>query len=314
MSNAELAIPTDNLSNKRKPWLAGLLSLMLPGLGQLYLGQPQKALTLFMVFSLLSVPGFVIPTLYLPSVLMLPVLSLTLILSFSIWLYAIVSAVTSAKNQSSYNVRTWQSPIVYIAVFIVCNLVLLPLIIINVRQHQVQPFYIPSGSMQPTLKQGDYMFADMRYNCPRPLCVSTVKHGDVAIFIYPNNRSRIYVKRIIGLPGDHIRIDGSKVFINDQLLSSVAASDSGNSESGVVVEKFDSREWLVSADSDSTQQLELTVPDGDVFVLGDNRGKSNDSRVYGTVPLSDVLGKVRQLWFSKSADGIRWGRIGKVID
>ena len=59
---------------------------------------------------------------------------------------------------------------------------------------------------------------------------------------------------------------------------------------------------------------EITVPDGSVFVMGDNRSATKDSREFGTVPLMDVVGKARQIWFSRGAEGIRWKRLGKVVD
>jgi signal peptidase I len=120
--------------------------------------------------------------------------------------------------------------------------------------------------MQPTLLPGDILFADKRYN--RPGFKQAVQRGDIAIFVYPNDRTTYYIKRIVGLPGDVVDVDGGQ----------------------------------------------LTVPAGEVYVMGDNRTASKDSRNFGTVPLQDVVGKARQLWFSSDKGTIRWERLGKVVE
>jgi signal peptidase I len=158
--------------------------------------------------------------------------------------------------------------------------------------------------MEPSVLRGDYLFASKSYNCPN--CLHSVKRGDVAIFVYPDNRSFHYIKRIIALPGDEVTINDGNVTVNGEPLNSDAKPET---------ESFDGKTWQVQwADDLPAEKIELTVQPGHAFVLGDNRSRSNDSRVFGEVPLSDIVGKARQVWFSKSEDGIRWSRIGHLLN
>ncbi len=292
----------------RKPLFAALMSFILTGFGQLYNGQINKALWLYMIFTLLLGPMLALIALYLPSVLMFPVLALSLLACIGLWLYSMVDAWRQAKRQTQYVLKPWQLSSVYVAVFVVCNLLLLPLLINYINQHQVAAFSIPSSSMEPTVLQGDWLFADKRYNCPD--CKTAVQRGDIAIFTYPNNRTQHYIKRVIGLPNDQIELKGMTISVNGKALSQSAASK------GIISEQIDSKAWNVQwQDEQGFTEATITVPAGQVFVLGDNRTVSKDSREFGTVPLQDVVGKARQVWFSKAREGgaIRWERLGKVL-
>lgn len=291
---------------RRNPWLAGLMSAMLPGLGQLYVGQADRALWLVLVFALASLPGMTLAAIHLPARAMLPALVTSLLVALGTWLYAIVDAVREARRCRDFRPRPWQTAGLYVAVFIVGSLILLPSLATHVRQHHVQAFRIPSDSMSPTLLRGDYLFADMRYNCPT--CRSRVERGDAVVFVYPNDRTVYHVKRVIGLPGDRIVIDGPAVSVNGRPLTS---DEPG---SAAPREEIDGRSWHVAPAPDATITRAVTVPPGEVFVLGDNRAHSLDSREYGTVPLADVVGKARQLWFSRGAEGVRWNRIGRTLE
>lgn len=292
----------------RKPLFAASMSFILTGFGQLYNGQINKALWLYMIFTLLLGPMLALIALYLPSVLMFPVLALSLLACIGVWLYSMVDAWRQAKRQTQYALKPWQLSSVYVAVFVVCNLLLLPLLINYINQHQVAAFSIPSFSMEPTVLQGDWLFADKRYNCPD--CKTAVQRGDIAIFTYPNNRTQYYIKRIIGLPNDQIQFKGTAINVNGKPLSQQVVSK------GIISEQIDGKAWSVQwQDGQGFAEATLIVPAGQVFVLGDNRTVSQDSRDFGTVPLQDVVGKARQVWFSKAREGgaIRWERLGKVL-
>lgn len=313
----------------RQPWVAALASLVLPGFGQLYNGDLNRAIWLFLGFALLCVPGVALVALYLPAQLMLPCLVLGLVVTLSVWVYAVCNAWRSARAKMAATARAWQVSGVYALVFVLCDLLTLPLLTQYVRQHQVEPFRIPSGSMEPGVRAGDMIWADKRYNCPG--CQQGVHRGDIAIFAYPNDRSVRYIKRIIGLPGDQIQLKDRQVWLNGQALQSgVVASGTGT---GTVQESIGERHWQVQwaepqgtpghasttpplnrAQTPPQKELQLTVPDGHVFVLGDNRLLSTDSRSFGTVPMQDILGRARQVWFSSSAQGVRWERLGQVLE
>ena len=295
----------------RKPLLALLMSLILPGFGQLYNGEPNRAIWFFLVYFGLGAPALALIALYVPSSAMLAALILALCMILALWVYGMIDAWTSARRQPDYMVRSWQSSGMYVLVLLTCALTVQPLLASYVRNHEVESFRIPSSSMQPTLMPDDFIFADMRYNCPE--CKQAVSRGDIVIFTFPNNRTLYYLKRIVGLPGERVQIKGHEVLINGQPLN---ISDVPGNLGTQVSEGNDARRWQVWWSIQQTQQpeLDVTVPAGEVFVLGDNRNLSVDSRDIGCIPLQDVVGRVRQIWFSRADAAIRWNRMGKVVD
>ena len=291
-------------SKPRHALTAAVMSSVLPGFGQFYNGELNKAIWLFLCFALLSIPGIVFLSLHLPGGLMIPALVLSLLTTLAIWLYGIVDAWRQARLRQDYIPESWQISGVYLLILILCHGVALPFLTGYVRSHQVEAYRIPSASMQPTILRGDYIFADKRYNCPG--CKGAIRRGDIAVFVYPNNHTKLYIKRIIALPGDRVEITGSRVSVNGVPLSSGAPDVEG--EGG--------RKWRVTLQSSDIKALniDVVVPPGRVYVLGDNRGDSVDSRKFGMVPMQDVVGKARQIWFSLGPNGVRWSRIGMVLD
>jgi len=291
------------------------MSLLLPGFGQLYNGEPNRAIWLYLAFSALGVPGVAIAALYLPSGEMLLFLVAVLCSLLAVWIYAMVDAWKAARRQPDYVPRPWQTSGLYFLVLILCAAIIQPLFSSYIRNHEVESFRIPSSSMVPTLLPGDWVFADKRYNCPA--CKSAVQRGDVAIFTYPNDRTLYYVKRIIGLPGDHVRIEAHEILINGHSLNRGDAPGVAAQRSSQRLTEGDGpNHWEVvwSGAQHDLPYVDLTVPQGQVFVLGDNRNDSVDSRSFGPVPLQDVVGRVRQIWFSRADGAIRWNRMGEVVE
>jgi signal peptidase I len=297
------------ITTKRNPWLAAMMSFILPGFGQLYNGEVNKAIWTFACFSFIVIPWGALVAVYMPDSWLVFLLIDATIGAIGIWLWAMIDAWRKAKTLAHYELKSWQQSGVYLATIVVCGLLVLPMTYSYVRGHLVEPFYIPSGSMEPSLLTGDYIIADKRYNCPN--CKTAVRRGDIAIFTYPNDRTFHFVKRIIALPDDEVEIKGKVITINGKPLSSSIGSDNETTE------RWDDRQWRVKSaqkPSDSPNEFKLKVPAGQVFVLGDNRDLTKDSRAFGTVPLQDVIGRARQVWFSKYIEGIRWQRLGKVLE
>ena len=289
-----------------KPWVAGLMSLALPGWGQLYNGEANRAIWYFLAFALLLLPGTALLALWVPPMLMAPALILGVLGALGLWGYGVIDAYRRARQRRlAYAVKPWQTSGLYVLVFIACALLVLPSMTAEMRAHLVQPFRIPSSSMAPNLLPGDFVFADMHYNCHT---CRAVQRGDVAIFTFPNDRTQYQVKRIVALPGDRVSMQNHRLMVNGVVL---AVATDGSTQ----LEQTNGKTWQVEgmatvADTDS----EMTVAPGQVYLLGDMRSTSIDSRKFGTVPLADVVGRVRQIWFSSGDEGIRWGRIGQLVN
>ena len=286
----------------RRPLFALVMSLVLPGFGQLYNGEVNKAIWIFLafLFAMVGITPFV--ALHIPGKLMMPVLVGGQLLALAIWVYSMRDAWRIAARSQEYVLQQWQKSGVYAAAFILLIGLLLPWLSAYVRDRQVASFRFPASSMFPTVMPGEWVFADKRYNCFE--CGQAVVRGDIVVFTYPNNRTLYYVNRVIGLPGERIEVRDGAVSINGR---SLALGD---------MEGDGTRRWRVSwAEADRhLPDTDLIVPAGQVFLMGDNRNLSEDSRLFGPVPLRDVVGKLRQVWFSAADGRVRWDRIGVVVE
>jgi len=174
----------------------------------------------------------------------------------------------------------------------------------------LQPFRIPSESMVPTLRVGDFLMVDKQSYEPEGhlswlLPPSGVHRGDLVVFHYPVDPSMHLVKRVIAVPGDRIRLKHGRVWINEKPVDEPYAF-----YSAAVQDDFrDNFPSLLRADPSldpnwwmrlrrSVVDGELTVPKGQLFVLGDNRNDSEDSRYWGFVPERDVVGRPFFVYFS----------------
>jgi signal peptidase I len=173
----------------------------------------------------------------------------------------------------------------------------------------VQPFRIPSASMEPTLLVGDFLLVNKQISLEVPPHIfaptSEIRRGDLIVFHYPVDPSLHLVKRVIGLPGDRVRLCGGRAFVNDQALNEpyamfrTAAADSYRDDFPRMESadpNVDSRWWIEMRSLVSGG--ELTVPADSYFVLGDNRNDSEDSRYWGFVPRADIVGKPFLIYFS----------------
>lgn len=202
-----------------------------------------------------------------------------------------------------------------------------------IRQFMVEAFKIPSGSMIPTLTIGDHLLVNKFVYGPRiPFTDSRLftwkqpKRGDIIVFKYPQNESKNFIKRVIGLPGDKVQITNGKLFINDQqveLAPGELPSDK-SIEGDITFGKPMVYEEQLGAIRHSMQYLRdqsnyqfapVLVPKDAVFVMGDNRDNSQDSRVWGFVAQNKILGRALIIYWSWDGDGrwVRWERIGTLI-
>lgn len=205
------------------------------------------------------------------------------------------------------------------------------LVVLVLRSFMVEPFRIPSASMMPTLLIGDFILVNkFAYGIRLPVIntkiieVSAPERGDVAVFRYPKDPSTDYIKRVIGLPGDRISYYNKQVYVNgkamDQTNSAIYQGvGSGLGMSGNIIrqENLDAIAHNILIDNNRpVLDGDFIVPDGQYFVMGDNRDNSNDSRFWGTVPEANLVGKAFMVWMNwdSANDGVAWARIGNSIE
>ena len=215
-------------------------------------------------------------------------------------------------------------------------------VVLVLRSFFFEPFNIPSDSMVPTLETGDYILVNkFQYGVRLPIVNTKVidvgepQRGDVAVFKYPENPKISYIKRIIGLPGDHIEFDRGQLMINGQKVQQVPTEFSREKDildtpksiyytetMGThqhLVRLLEGQNTLVSAFNyaqskkdlpyvatandrfvkSNGQSWEVTVPQGHYFAMGDNRDQSADSRFWGFVPEQNLTGHAFYIWMHK---------------
>jgi len=205
------------------------------------------------------------------------------------------------------------------------------LIVLILRSFLVEPFRIPSGSMMPTLLDGDFILVNkFGYGIRLPVLntkiieVGDPKRGDVVVFRFPRDPSVDYIKRIVGLPGDRIVYRDKVLYINDEpmkqeLIGTYTGTGTGMSMTGhsLRIETLANvRHEILTRPEQPPRNAEFRVPEGHYFVMGDNRDNSNDSRFWGFVPDENLVGKAFMIWMNwDSADKtIRWERLGSFIE
>ena len=289
--------------------IAVFMAIVLPGFGQLYNAQWNKALWIFLAFCVATLFLMAFNSLWVPDRWLTAAMGLSLAGMLLAWAYGIADAAWYAWRRPGARER-WQTIPVYTLALLFCYLGVFKAGGGYVRANLVEPFRIPSESMAPGLTRGDFLFADKRVNCPG--CRVKVRAGDVALFVYPDNRNIVFIKRIIGMPGDRIEIDGAEIRRNGRSLT--VESEHKDDESIEVRERGSRGSYTVVWSREEERQRVIEVPHGQVLVMGDNRSASQDSRRFGTIPMGDVIGVARQIWLSVDNNlNVRWERMGRRI-
>jgi signal peptidase I len=205
------------------------------------------------------------------------------------------------------------------------------LLVFLLRSFLFEPFRIPSGSLEPTLLTGDFILVNkFNYGVRLPVLHKKImsfnepKRGDIIVFRWPPNPSVDFIKRVVGIPGDHISYIDKTLYINGNkipqefLREATDQDDSGDTWS--VVEKQENllgvkHSIFQNAHRPNDDMKDIVVPEGMYFAMGDNRDDSADSRYWGFVPEKNIVGKANVVWMSWNSPDhkIRWERIGKPI-
>ncbi|MGR0480695.1 MAG: signal peptidase I [Candidatus Electronema sp. V4] len=196
-------------------------------------------------------------------------------------------------------------------------IVIAVLLALFIRTFIVQAFKIPSGSMLETLQIGDHLLVNkFIYGIKMPFTgkvlvpIKEPKRGDIVVFKYPQEPSMDYIKRVVAVGGDTVEIRDKQLFVNNAPVSSSH-------------EQFKDEHVIPASESPRDNFGPATVPEGKLFVMGDNRDNSYDSRFWGFVDLEAVRGKAFILYWSWDVQrslfsldrliSIRWGRIGNLV-
>lgn len=202
-----------------------------------------------------------------------------------------------------------------------------------IRGFVLEAFKIPSPSMEPSLLVGDQLFVKkfqygirMPFSKWYPVRFDNLQRGDVVVFLYPENESLNFIKRIVGLPGDEVRIAGTNVYVNGSLLPKELI-ESPDPQYDRYLESNGPHQYTVQyrrgpRSDDATYRV---GPD-EVFAIGDNRDNSRDSRFWGGVPFGNLKGRASVVWLPSNCtqvmgisgshvecNGFRWERFGKWV-
>jgi signal peptidase I len=202
--------------------------------------------------------------------------------------------------------------------------------VLVLRSFVAEPFRIPSGSMMPTLLVGDFILVNkFSYGLRLPVLNTKVlelgepQRGDVVVFRYPEDPSIDYIKRVVGLPGDHIVYQDKQLTINGEPVGQLPqgtyiGTGAGAASTGASLryeQLGDVKHDILVRPGVRGIEGEITVPPGHYFMMGDNRDNSKDSRYFGPVPEENLIGKAFMIWMNwdSTAEGVAWDRIGNRI-
>ena len=301
--------------NPRKPLLALAAALVMPGLGHVYLGDFVSGVSLLLAIGLL-VPTFARLALWAPPSWLCFVVLLGVVAALALYAGSAVHAFRRAKRAPNAGLKSFQRPSVY-ALYVAAGYVfVLEPVSGHARDHWLETFVVPSASMAPAVLPGDRFFADKTAGQPGG---AKLERGALVVFANPNDPRLTFIKRVVGLPGDRLEIAGSSVRVNGTDLTLGPAHDAFAAVHGLTAlrERGARGSYTVlwpGAEGASPPATTYIVPSGAVFVLGDQRAHAVDSRAFGPVPLANVKGIARQIWFSRGpGDGVRWRRVGQLL-
>lgn len=284
----------DNLRSK-EPLLAVLFSMILTGLGQVYSGKLKRGILFFCILNMLSIPLFlyVLNYLFKPDTTINLVLLLALFIPLAILgIFVFIDAYRCAKaynisNNLTRNITAGKrilliSGIIFFGCIVNPSAIFSRMISSYVKNNLIQTFRIPTITMEPTLSPGDLILADKAiYKKSLP------KRGDVVVFIYPKNTEKMFVKRLVGLPGEKIEIKNGSIVING----------------AVVHDPFFVNRYYYNRGDYAKEGQQVVIPTDSYFVLGDNSASSQDSRYFGFVPKEYLIGKAFKIYFPFDRSG-----------
>ena len=271
----------------KEPLLAVMFSTAFIGLGQVYVGRWKRAIVLLLVYILYTI-GVVTFILH-PSVKM-EFYSWVGIIYIGYTIFVLLDAYLCAKK---FNLKHQVKPSVSWVRRIILSVAIISfLAIINVQilvskciyNYMVEPLVVPAVHMDPTLVEGDHVFIDkMIYHRSEP------QRGDVVVFIDPKNLKKHYIKRIVGLPQEIVKIREGKLIVNERVISTPTIFKSL---------QYTNKGTYGQADK------KVKVANSAYFLLGDNSEESYDSRIFGSIPKEYIVGKIYKVYYPHNRAGM----------
>jgi signal peptidase I len=304
-----MAVMDNAPAKSRKPWISVLLSLTSPGLGHIDNGNLKQG---FIIYATVMVSAITAYTLWAYVIPNLFVFLLLVIAGVIAQIKIALHAAQQSRHLTSDIWRPWQSrPMGLIVLFLISTFILEP-VVSATGKSIAKSYKIPGDAMNPTLLIGDHIPVKQAYygiNLPfaNHLLVefSSPQRGDVIVFKYPEDESKDFIKRVIGLPGDRVEIRHQQAYINDQPLTEPYAVHLKGVPADMALRPRDEFGPVI-------------VPADSYFVLGDNRDYSLDSRYWGFVKVEEIMGQAYSIYWSWNSDDsnsddsrVRWERIGK---
>lgn len=265
------------------------------GLGHLYSGQVKRGIFLYFVGqgTLLAAA---LPVIYFfPT---LPILLIALLVGLTFLLYCIFDAARLSKQKRfRYKLKKYNKWYVYLGCWFLASFIVQPVVGQLIKKFVIQSYKIPAQSLRPNILAGDFIIASKLFSVE-----AGVNRGDVIIFPLPEDPQKDFIKRVVALGGETIEIVNKEVFINGNLFREPYII---HTDPRILPKGLRPRDNFGP----------VIVPEDAIFVMGDNRDHSYDSRFWGCVKKSDVKGKARSIYWSWDGENnaIRWNRIGKII-
>lgn len=290
----------NNYPNRRKPWVAIFLTMVMPGLGHVYCGCIVRGLVIMAAMAFVTsswVFGMIIQG-------ATPLINTIVVIWGMVMIVSVFIAIDAyrraRRTRYDYKRKDYNHWVIYIALIWIAGAGTIGYTAI-VKKNICEAFVIPVDSMAPTIMAGDRALADkIIYTRNDP------QHGDVVLFKNPKNRKINYIKRIVALGGDTLEVKNGKLIINEQPLKTewiekkTISINKKNVDGDIFWETNGNARYqifIAEKKSERGNIASVTVPTYHCFVMGDNRNYSEDSRYFGTLSLGAIKGKFRSIYW-----------------
>ena len=272
---------------KPKKWIAILLGFLVQPIGMLYIARVKLAIVYYLAGIVVGLTDYWFALNYD---------GWGQYFTFALMFISAIHVYLIVKQDKEISIRPW-----YSKWYGLLSITLIPLLMIfSFRAFLFEPFRMPSVSMSPSINPKDIMvaskwgygnYATYGITLAKTALSNELKRGDVIVLEYPKDPAINYVERVIGLPNDVIEYDKDSVIINGK--KALRVFENKDSDFEIFSESIDSISYRIKVmPTVDSVKGQVSVPEGHIFVMGDNRDNSNDSRYWGFVPIQNIVGKV----------------------